>query len=77
MVSEVNMKTINLDIVKARVSELQTDIDKVKSQLEALKESAKGKFTAEDVQKISSLKDQLLTYKAGQAELINVLNLSL
>lgn len=71
------MKSINPDIVKARVSELQIDIDKVKSQLESLKESARGNFTAEDVQSLSSLKDQLLTYKAGQAELINVLNLSL
>lgn len=67
------MKTISTDIIKARVDELQSDVDKVKSELVSLKDTAKGNFQADDVQKIDELTRQLLTYKAGQAELLNLI----
>lgn len=62
------------DLIKARINELQADVDRVKKELESLRDSAKGKAKAEDVQKLDELTRQLLTYKAGQAELINLLN---
>ena len=65
------------ELIKARIDELQSDIDRVKSNLSTLKESATGNLQAEDVQKLSSLKDELLTFKAGQAELINILQAGL
>lgn len=67
------MKTISTDIIKARVAELQSDVDRVKSDLENLKEQAKGNFTSEDVQKIDELTRELLTFKAGQAELLSLI----
>lgn len=67
------MKTISTDIIKARVDELQSDVNRVKADLTKLKEKAKGNFQAEDVQKIDELTRELLTFKAGQAELINLL----
>lgn len=66
-------KTINADIIKERVNELQSDVDRVKSQLESLKDSAKGNFNSEDVQKLDELTRELIAYKAGSAELINLL----
>jgi len=67
------MKTISTDIIKARVDELQSDVDRVKTDLTNLKEKAKGNFQAEDVQKIDELTRELLTYKAGQSELLNLI----
>ena len=67
------MNTVNADLIKARISELQTQVDQVKSELEQLKESAKGNMKSEDVQKIDEYTRQLLTFKSGQAELIQLL----
>lgn len=67
------MKAVSADIIKARIIELQSDVDRVKSDLESLKESARLSFTSADVQKMHDLTRELLTYKAGQAELINLL----
>lgn len=67
------MQTVNADLIKARINELQTQVDQVKSELEQLKESAKGNMQSEDVQKIDEYTRQLLTFKAGQAELIQLL----
>lgn len=67
-------KTINADLVKARITELQADIEVVKSNLQALKESVKGNAQAEDMQKLDEYTRQLLTFKAAQAELIGLLS---
>lgn len=67
------MKTVSTDIIKARISELQTQVDQVKSELEQLKESARGNMQSEDVQKLDWYTRELLTYKAGIAELIQLL----
>ena len=66
-------RTVKVELIKARIDELQSDVDSVKSKLTGLKESAKGNFTAEDVQTVDMLTRELLTYKAGQAELINLI----
>jgi hydroxylamine reductase (hybrid-cluster protein) len=65
---------INADIVKARITELQSDVDRVKSNLQALKESSKGNAQAEDMQKLDELTRELIAYKSGQAELIALLS---
>lgn len=67
------IKTINVDIIKARVNELQSDVDRVKNDLVTLKDASKGSIKSEDVQKIDELTRELLTFKAAQAELINLL----
>tara|TARA_R100001086_G_C11835421_1_gene257691 strand:+ start:99 stop:314 length:216 start_codon:yes stop_codon:yes gene_type:complete len=67
------MKSISTDIIKARVAELQTDVDRVKGDLISLKEKVTGNFTADDVQRIEELTRELITYKAGQAELVSLL----
>jgi hypothetical protein len=61
------------DLIKSRINELQSDVDRVKTDLQSLKESVKGKAQAEDLQKLDELTRELLTYKAGQAELMNLL----
>lgn len=67
------MKTIPIELVKARADELQAEVDVIKQELESLKEAKQGKITADDVQSISECKDKLIMYKAGLAELINLL----
>ena len=65
---------VSKELIKARTSELQGDVDRVKTSLVNLKESAKGNAKAEDLQKLDELTRELLTLKAGQAELISLLN---
>lgn len=67
------MKTVGVDVIKARIDELQVDVERVKSSLVQIKGSAKLNMTSEVVQKVHDLTRELLTYKAGQAELINLL----
>lgn len=66
-------KSISPDLVKARIDELQSDVDQVKSELNTLKETKQGNFQAEDIQKIDEFTRKLLTFKAGQAELLQLL----
>jgi hypothetical protein len=68
------MKTINADLVKARINELQSDIDRVKSNLQGLKESVKGKPETSDIEKAEMYKNELLVLKGGYAELVALLN---
>lgn len=68
------MQTINKDLVKSRITELQSDIDRVKSDLRALQESAKGNFGREEIEKIDLMTKELIVYKGSQAELISLLN---
>jgi len=65
---------VSKELIKARTSELQADVDRVKTSLLKLKESAKGNAQAEDLQKLDELTRELLTYKAAQSELISLLN---
>lgn len=65
---------VSKEIIKARSAELQSDVDRVKTSLLKLKESAKGNAQAEDLQKLDELTRELLTLKAGQAELISLLS---
>ena len=68
------MKTqINADLVKARIDELQADVDSIKSELTNLKESSRGKVNVETIQQIEEFTRKLLIFKSGQAELINLL----
>ena len=67
------MKTVNVELIKARIDELQVDVERVKTELTELKESAKGNAQADTLQKLDELTRELLTVKAGQAELINLL----
>lgn len=67
-------KTIDVGLIKARITELQSDIDRVKSDLQNLKGSVVGKASAEDFEKVDNLTRELLTLKAGQSELIQLLN---
>lgn len=67
------MKTVSVELIKARISELQTEVDRVKSSLVSLKDRSKGKVTAEDIQSIDMYTRELLTFKAGQSELIQLL----
>ena len=68
------MKTqINADLVKARIDELQVDVDSIKSELTNLKESSRGKVNVETIQQIEEFTRKLLIFKSGQAELINLL----
>lgn len=68
------MKSISTELVKARIDELQVDIERVKSELQALKLSTAGNVRAEDVQKLDELTRQIITLKSGQAELIGLLS---
>lgn len=68
------MKSISTELVKARIDELQVDIERVKSELQALKLSTAGNVQAEDVQKLDELTRQIITLKSGQAELIGLLS---
>lgn len=61
------------ELIQTRIGELQVEINKIVEELEELKGSAKGDFTPENAQRLSELKDKLLTFKAGQAELKNLL----
>jgi hypothetical protein len=67
-------KTINADLVKARITELQSDINRVKSNLQALKESVRGNAQAEDMQKLDDYVRELLVLRGGQSELIALLS---
>lgn len=67
-------KTIDVSLIKARITELQSDIDRVKSDLQSLKGSVVGSASAEDFEKVDRLKTELLVAKAGQAELIGLLS---
>jgi len=70
----MNMKGyVSKELIKERANELQSDVDRVKSTLISLKESVKGKASGEDVQKLDELTRELLTLKAGQAELLSLL----
>ena len=62
------------DIIKARINELQSDIERVKTELKALQESAKGNFGTEEIEKVDRMTKELIAYKSSQAELINLLN---
>lgn len=65
---------VSKELIKARSAELQSDVDRVKTSLLKLKESAKGNAQAEDLQKLDELTRELIAYKSGIAELINLLN---
>lgn len=67
-------KTVNVDLIKARITELQSDIDRVKSDLQSLKGSVVGTANGEDIQKVDNLVKELIVLKGSQAELINLLN---
>ena len=60
------------DLIKARINELQSDINRVKGELKSLQESARGNFSTEDIEKIDSMTRELLVLKGGIAELINL-----
>ena len=64
------MKSINSDLVKARINEIQADIDKVKSNLQALKDSVQGQLKARDIEQAEAYKNELLVLKGGYAELV-------
>lgn len=66
-------KTVNTDIIKARIDELQADVDRVKSEMVEFRESAKGSVGEDTFEKLDEFRTELLTLKAGQAELINLL----
>lgn len=68
------MQTISKDLVKARINELQSDIDRVKSNLQSLQESVRGNFGKDDIEKVEGYKNELLVLKGGQAELISLLS---
>jgi hypothetical protein len=68
------MKLINTDLVKARITELQSDIDRVKSNLKGLKESVKGNPETSDIEQVESYKNELLVLKGGISELIGLLS---
>lgn len=67
------MKTVNAELIKARIDELQADVERVKAELAELKESAKVQAEADTMQKLDELTRELLTFKAAQAELINLI----
>ena len=67
------MKIIKADLVKARIDELQSDVDQNKYKLKTIKKVKQGNFQADEVQKIDELTRKLLTFKAGQAELLQLL----
>lgn len=71
---EVNMKSINSDLVKARINEIQADIDKVKSNLQSLKDSVQGQLKARDIEQAETYKNELLVLKGGISELVSLLN---
>ncbi len=64
-----------VELAKARIAELNTDLAKVVDELKSIKESHSGSITPESIQRLSELQSQLLTYKAGQAELKNLVGL--
>lgn len=68
------MKSINSDLVKARINEIQADIDKVKSNLQALKDSVQGQLKPRDIEQAEGYKNELLVLKGGYAELVALLN---
>lgn len=69
------MKTVNAELIKARIDELQADVERVKAELTELKESAKEDEWAVTLEKLGELTRELLTFKAAQAELINLLQM--
>lgn len=68
------MKSISSDLVKARINEIQADIDKVKSNLQALKDSVKGQPETKDIEQAETYKNELLVLKGGISELVSLLN---
>lgn len=62
------------DVIKARIKELELEVDRVKKDLLELRESSQGKFGAEEIEKIDSMTKELIAYKSGIAELIGLLN---
>lgn len=68
------MKSINIDLVKARINEIQADIDKVKGKLQTLKESVKGQPETKDIEQVESYKNELLVLKGGISELIALMS---
>lgn len=64
------MKSINSDLVKARINEIQADIDKVKANLQALKDSVQGQLKPRDIEQAEAYKNELLVLKGGISELI-------
>lgn len=68
------MQVINKDLVKARINELQSDIERVKSNLKELQESAKGNFGTAEIEKVDMMTKELIALKSGQAELIGLLS---
>ena len=64
------MKPINSDLVKARINEIQADIDKVKANLQALKDSVQGQLKPRDIEQAEAYKSELLVLKGGISELI-------
>lgn len=67
-------KTIDVSLIKARITELQSDIDRVKSDLQSLKGSVVGKASGEDMEKVDRLTKEIIAYKSAQSELISLLN---
>lgn len=68
------MKSINSDLVKARINEIQADIDKVKSNLQILKDSVKGQPETKDIEQAETYKNELLVLKGGISELVALLS---
>lgn len=73
-IKDVNMKTISADLVKSRIQEIQSEVERVKSDLVDLKDSSKGANEGATLQKLDELTRELIAYKSAQAELINLLN---
>jgi hypothetical protein len=65
---------VSKELIKTRTDELQSDVDRVKSELVKLKESSRGNVKAEDMQRLDELTRELVAYKSGIAELISLLN---
>ena len=65
---------VSKELIKTRTNELQSDVDRVKSELVKLKDSSRGNVKAEDMQKLDELTRELVAYKSGIAELISLLN---
>jgi hypothetical protein len=62
------------DIIKARINELQVDINRIKTDLKAIQDSARGNFGVAEIEKVDLLTKELIAYKSATAELINLLN---
>ena len=67
---EVDMK----DLIKARIKELEADVNRVKAELQNIKDSALGNYSTSDIERVDSLTKELIAYKSGIAELISVMS---